>query len=255
MSSLTADEEISALQREIRLRDEFIAVALHELRNPLTPISLEVEILLSLARRRPNASTTELASLERLQRGIKIFIRRANTFLDVTRIRSGSFQLQCRQVDLTSILNQVLANQSPLAAQAGCDVEVTAPAPIEGYWDPMALEEILENLISNAIRYGAGKPIRITLVQTGNVVELTVTDHGIGLPAENHERVFGLFERGEGGSRRTSGFGVGLWISREFARSMHGDIRVMSVPGHGASFTLRLPQTGEETAIHDDASG
>lgn len=252
MNTQSAEERIGALERELRLRDEFIAVATHELRNPLTPIALEVEVLLALARRRPEPSAAELASLERLQRSIKAFIRRATTFLDVTRIRSGNFTPTCQEIDLCEVLQRVLGAHAALAAQAGCLLETDAPPKLSGCWDPMAIEEILENLISNAVRYGAGKSVQIAVKQSPDTVEVRVTDHGAGVRAEDQDRIFNLFDRGAAMRSGSAGFGVGLWISRRFAQSMGGDIWVESTFGEGASFTLRLPHTERGHVIHDD---
>lgn len=256
MSTQPAEERISLLEQELRLRDEFIAVATHELRNPLTPISLEVEVLLALARRRGNASAAELASLERLQRSIRTFIRRATTFLDVTRIRNGNFQLERQPMDLSEVLRRVIAAQAPLAALAGCPIETQIPPRACGNWDPMALEQILENLISNALRYGAGALVRIAVEQHPDAVDLQVSDCGAGIRTEHQARIFDLFDRGSvsgsGLSSGSLGFGVGLWISRQLARAMGGEISVKSTYGEGACFILRLPtDNGEkETVTH-----
>ena len=241
-----AQDRIAFLEKELQLRDQFVAVATHELRNPLTPIALEVDILLSLARRRANPSAAELASLERLQRSIKSFIKRATTFLDVTRIGAGKFTLECSEVDLSDAVGRVVDAHRALAARASCSIESALAPGLIGRWDAMALEEIAENLVSNAIRYGAGSPVKIETRAVDGGVTLRVSDQGAGIAIEHQARIFDLFDRATESGPRFAGFGVGLWISRQFARGMAGDISVESQIGQGASFLLRLPTSAAQ---------
>jgi signal transduction histidine kinase len=244
------EQRIARLEREIRLRDEFISIAAHELRNPLTPISLDVEMLLLRARSRPNVTQTEIASLERLQRSMRTFIRRASTLLDVTRLHSGNFTLECRSVVLADIVREVVTSSAPLAEQARCDLRLDADDSVVGDCDPQALERIVENLLSNALRYGAGAPIEVRLHQSGGTAELEVADHGIGIADAEQEIIFERFHRVAGAN--APGFGVGLWITRELARAMHGDVTVNSSPGAGATFILRMPLRKSRDAPHVD---
>lgn len=234
-------ERIAQLTHELRLRDDFISIAAHELRNPLTPISLDVDILLLQARRRPQPDPAEIASLERLQRNIRIFSRRAATLLDVSRLQAGRFTLDPRRTLLSDVVRCVVAASSAVAAQARCELVVRLDDEASGDWDPAAVEQIVENLLSNALRYGAGKPVTVTVRVRGNTAQLEVSDRGIGIDAADQERIFDRFHRVPGAE--VSGFGVGLWISRELARAMTGDVTVRSSPGEGASFILGLPMS------------
>jgi signal transduction histidine kinase len=234
-------EQIVRLTRELRLRDDFISIAAHELRNPLTPISLDVDVLLAQARRRPNVDAAEIASLERLQRNIRIFTRRAATLLDVSRLQAGQFSLDPRRIALSDVVRRVLAASSAMAEHAHCDLAVTLDDSISGDWDAGAVEQIIENLLSNALRYGAGKPIGVTVQSLEGAALVEVSDGGLGIENADQERIFDRFHRVPGAT--VSGFGVGLWISRALARAMEGDVTVRSSPGAGSTFILQLPMS------------
>ena len=235
-----AEDEIGRLRRELRLRDDFISIAAHELRNPLTPISLDIDVLLLQARRR-QADPLEMASLERLQRNIRVFTRRAATLLDVSRVQAGQFRLDPRRIVLSDVVRRVLAASSAVAEHAHCDLTVSLDDQVSGDWDPQAVEQIVENLLSNALRYGAGKPVTISLLAQEAAARLEISDGGVGIAPEHHERIFERFQRVPGTA--AAGFGVGLWVSRELARAMSGDVTVTSAPGRGSTFTLHLPMT------------
>ena len=115
--------------------------------------------------------------------------------------------------------------------------------PVVGRWDRLGLEQVVANLLSNAIKYGNGQPIRISLESDGRSARVSVTDHGIGIAPEQQQRLFARFERGVS-SRQYGGFGLGLWITRQVAEAMHGEISVDSRPGQGATFSIVLPLAG-----------
>ena len=232
---------ISELRAQLRERDEFIAVAAHELRNPLMPISMDVELLRVRADRLAHQLPPEFSEgLHRLQRNVASFIRRAGVLLDVSRATEGNIELERVAIDLTQQVHQVMEALSPLAARAGCELTSDRADPLVGYGDATALEQIIENLLSNAIRYGAGAPIQVITAKDDSHAWLSVRDHGVGIDPTDQQRIFERFERA-GHRRRDGGFGVGLWIARQLARRMNGDIVVQSEPGAGSTFTLTLP--------------
>lgn len=232
---------ISELRAQLRERDEFIAVAAHELRNPLMPISMDVELLRVRADRLAQQLPPEFSEgLHRLQRNVAAFIRRAGVLLDVSRAADGNIELERVAVDLTQQVHQVMQALSPLALRAGCELTCDSAEPLVGYGDATALEQIIENLLSNAIRYGAGAPIQVMTKRDETHARVSVRDHGVGIDPIDQQRIFERFERA-GSRRRDGGFGVGLWIARQLARRMNGDIVVQSAPGAGATFTLTLP--------------
>lgn len=235
------EARIAELTASVEARDEFIAVAAHELRNPLMPIALQVEMLLAQARR--TATKDDLTiGLERLNLAVDRFLKRAALLLDVARVSSGNFQLELTEVDLSTLVQQVVTTLTAAAERAACPLHAMVQAGVSGYWDRLALEQILENLISNAIKYGDATPITISLAADFAFARLSVRDEGRGISTFDQERIFGRFERAVAGRTHSGGgFGVGLWLSQQLATAMHGGITVSSEPGKGSTFVLALP--------------
>jgi signal transduction histidine kinase len=232
---------VAELQRAVTARDDFIAIAAHELRNPMTPILGLAEHLLIAARRPDRGCAAPVASgLERLGRSVEEFITRATTIMDVSRITSGTYRAELSATDLSALVREAAQRYEVLAEKAGCRLDVSIEDGVAGTLDQLAVGQITDNLLSNAIKYGAGAPIEISLVRDGATARLTVTDHGIGIPAADQARLFERFERAVT-RRQTGGFGIGLWLSRQLATAMRGEISVSSVPGEGSTFTLLLP--------------
>jgi two-component system, OmpR family, sensor kinase len=245
------EERIAELEEELKARDDFLAIAAHELRNPMTPISAQTELLLARARNAAEVLPTEVAQgLEQLHELIEAYLRRATTLLEVSRISSGNLQLQIAETDLSGLIRQVTTNLLPMAERAGCQVRLDVEDGIIALCDRIAMEQILENLLSNAIRYGSGKPIEVAFHRDGRMTQLSVGDQGIGISKEDQARMFEHFHN----LRRTSpkgGFGVGLWVTRQIIRIMEGEITVSSSPGKGSVFTVRLPlQPGSNDNAH-----
>jgi two-component system, OmpR family, sensor kinase len=245
------EERIAELEQELKARDDFLAIAAHELRNPMTPISAQIELLLARARNAAKVLPNEVAQgLEQLHQLIEAYMRRATTLLEVSRITSGNLRLQIAETDVSGLVRQVTMILMPMAERAGCQVRLNVEDGIVALCDRMAMEQILENLLSNAVRYGSGRPIEVALRRDGRMTELSVCDQGIGICEEDQARIFEHFYN----LRRTSpkgGFGVGLWVTRQLIRSMEGEITVSSSPGKGSVFTVRLPlQPGSEDNAH-----
>ena len=161
---------IAELEDELRARDDFLAIAAHELRNPMTPIIARVEMLLARARSTPENVPKDIAQgLERLEQLVDAYVRRATVLLDVSRITSGNLRLQITEVDLSALLRRVTFSMMPLAERGGCHMRFTAQEGIIARCDGMAVEQIMENLLSNAIRYGSGRPVEVTCTSNGEV--------------------------------------------------------------------------------------
>jgi signal transduction histidine kinase len=240
-AALTA--RVAELEAELRARDDFLAIAAHELRNPMTPISARVELLLLKARHMSEDVPAELMQgLEHLDRLVSAYLRRATALLEVARVSSGKLDLQTADVDLSALIRQVTMNMAPLAECADCRIRITVEDGVSARCDSMAIEQILENLLSNAIRFGAGQPVEIAFASDGEVAELSVRDRGIGISDREQALIFERFRR-SGRVKPNGGFGVGLWITRELVRAMQGEISVFSNPGAGSTFTVRLPLT------------
>lgn len=230
-------------QEAVRARDEFLSIASHELRTPLTPLQLHLQSLKrTLATASPEGLSVEtLASKVAVaERQEKRLSRLVSELLDISRIRLGRLELRPEEVDLPSVVSEVLAQYRVELAQAGCTVNVNAPETLHGQWDRTRIEQVVTNLLTNAVRYGHGKPIDITLARDGEAVRLVVRDHGIGIAPEDQQRIFERFERAS--SRNFGGLGLGLYIARQIVEAHGGTIHVSSELGVGSSFTVELPR-------------
>ena len=234
--------QVAELAAAVEARDTFIAVAAHELRNPMQPIIGHIELLLNRIRAgRCPPDQVELR-LERVQRAMRHYMKRAGVLLDVSRINSGKLQLELEEIDIIALMRDVAADVADAARRAGSPITVTGPDTLPVTWDRLAIEQIVDNLVANAIKYGGGSPIELSAQAHGGDVHVQVRDHGGGIPAADRARVFERFERAVGPGERRSGFGVGLWLVRQLAKAMGGTVAVGDAPGGGALFTVRLPK-------------
>ncbi len=232
---------VAELTQAVHARDAFIAIAAHELRNPMTPILEYAEYILSVGRR-PESECPEaiIVALERLAGLIGEYIKRATTLLDISRITVGKLRAELSVVDLSGMIRQAVHRHRAGAERSGCRLESSIEGEVSGLLDKLAVEQIADNLLSNAVKYGAGEPIGVSLVRNGTAARLTVQDHGIGISEEDQARIFGAFERAVT-RREQGGFGIGLWVVRQLVDAMHGDVLVTSRPAEGSSFTVTLP--------------
>src|SRR3954469_18589674 len=232
---------LTEAEAQLRARDEFLAIAAHELRNPMTPIAAWIEMLLTQARRRSSHIPPEILSgLERLEYLVNAYLRRATTLLDISRIRTGNLQLTKTEVDLSSLVRETVLAMIPAAEAAGCALHLTVQDGVSGSFDRTAVEQVIENVVSNAIRYGAVQPINVAFTADGNNIWLVVSDQGIGISEVDQARIFEQFQRVID-NNTAGGFGVGLWITKQLALAMRGSISVSSEPGAGSTFTVMLP--------------
>ena len=234
-----------AAQAAIRARDEFLAVAGHELRTPLAALMLQIE---SIRLAMPNeGSGMDPARLSmRLDKTFGHALRLARLvdgFLDVTRIAESRVELLVEQVDVAELVRDTCERFAEDAVRAGCDLTVVSPGPCVGRFDAQRLEQVVSNLLSNAMKYGSSKPITVRCEERDGAVVLTCEDHGIGIAIEDRERVFRRFERAVS-ERNYAGLGLGLWITRELLTAHGGTITVASEVGVGSKFTVRLPVSG-----------
>jgi signal transduction histidine kinase len=231
-------------QEAVRLRDEFLSVAAHELNTPMAALMLSLEGLgapepeLQLD---PKGMVQVARLAERQGRRLTKLIR---DLLDVTRLSRGALSLDYEDLDLTALVREVVARYKPELERAGCDVSLTLEGPVPGQWDGARLDQVVLNLLANAARFGARKPIAIRVERVGGDARLTVSDQGIGVDASQHQRIFERFERGVT-SHQYGGLGLGLYICRRIVESHGGSIAVESRVGQGATFTVSLPLSPE----------
>ncbi len=234
---------IEELSEAVAARDTFIAVAAHELRNPMTPMMGQLDLVVAaLQAGRLDAQQLE-QRLERIRRTMGHYIKRTATLLDVSRITSGKLRLQSAPCDLVVLLHEVAQTFAETARHEGSAITIEAPAALPGVWDHLAVEQIIDNLISNAIKYGGRRPVEVRLDHDdgAGTVRLRVSDHGPGISPADRARIFGRFERVVGPSERHSGFGIGLWVVGQLVEAMSGSIGVDDTPGGGSLFTVVLP--------------
>ncbi|MFL5355612.1 ATP-binding protein [Archangium sp.] len=237
-------------QRSVQLRDEFLSVASHELKTPLTPLSLKLS---ALSRELPR-SGVENGRTQTLQRHVEVArrqVQKLNTLIgalfDVSRIAQGRLTLELAETDLREVVDEVVGWFMPEATRVGTWLGVEGDTHVTGRWDRLRLEQVITNLISNAIRYGAGHPIHARVELDGGLARLVVRDQGIGISPEAQERIFGKFERAVS-DRNYGGLGLGLYITRSIVEALGGSIRVESRPGEGSTFTVELPRSGPPDA-------
>jgi len=237
---------IEELREAIKARDDFLAIATHELRNPLTPILLCLQLI--RAAEKSDDRSKLIHEIDRLERQIKHFLARTNTLLEVAQISAGKCNLDPSRLNLSQLVSTIANDYLPLMIRSGSELAVNVQNDVLAFVDRMAVSEIVENLLSNAIKYGRGKPIEISLSATAEMALITVRDNGIGIDEKDRARIFDRFERAEG-SQIQPGFGIGLWLARNFAELMGGSITVLGEPGVGSVFTVTLPI--EEGKIHE----
>jgi signal transduction histidine kinase/PAS domain-containing protein len=236
------------LYREAReavaLRDEFLGIAGHELRTPLTALQLGLQRLV-----RESATPGEAARLSKwvatCQRQGERLGRLVGDLLDVSRITSGRLPMVLEEMDLSALMEEVAARMGPELEKVGCPLVLKLQSPLPGRWDRSRLDQVLTNLLGNAMKYGQGRPIEVSAAATPEGVCLRVRDEGIGISPEDQARIFGRFERAVS-ERHYGGLGLGLWISRQIVTQLGGHIRVESVQGEGSSFTVELPARVED---------
>lgn len=227
----------------VAARDEFVAIATHELRTPLSALQLQLTSL-----QRATERDTPIPP-ERLKQGLASARRQSERLghlvthlFDVTRISTGHLELEREEVDLSALAHRLVARMEDTLAAAGCAPVVHTDAPVKARVDKLRLEQVLLNLLSNAMKYAPGQPVELSVESSDGTALIAVRDWGPGIPREAQARVFERFERATGEHARAS-LGLGLYISRQIARAHGGDLTVEDpAGGPGARFVLRLPR-------------
>jgi PAS domain S-box-containing protein len=233
----------------VKARDSFLSVAGHEIRSPLAALNLLVYQLSRQMRGVGNARATDL--VHRCEKQVLRLIRLTDELLDVSRITAGTLHLDPEEMDLAQLARDVVERFEENARRAGCKLSVTAGESVVGFWDRSRLDQVITNLLTNAMKFGAGQPVEIGVCARGDVAQFTVEDRGIGIHDADQRRIFDRFERAV--SKETyAGMGLGLWITREIVEAHGGKVGVESRPGAGATFRLTLPrgQGGESESPH-----
>lgn len=230
-----------AAQAGIRAREEFLSIASHELRNPLGALASSLTVVELLLERSSDGT------VEALRRPVGIALRQVDrltklteNLLDVSRIASGRFDLQLADMDLAASVAELVDGVREEASRTGSEVTLVAPGPVVGRWDRLRIEQVVDNLLSNALKYGGSGPVTVSVAWVGEQARLVVADEGPGISQDALERIFERFERASA-APRPEGLGLGLYICREIVEAHGGSIRAESALGRGSAFEVRLP--------------
>ncbi|MBN8554957.1 MAG: response regulator [Deltaproteobacteria bacterium] len=233
------------LQRAVRSRDEFLAIASHELKTPLTPLKLEVQMLQQLAKGKSqeNLSREKVISVSKTcENQLNRVISLVDILLDVTRVQRGNLVLNLEKLDFSNLVQETVDRYSDELKAVGCRIDLHIKREIFLNIDRIRMEQVVGNLLQNIVKYAPGGIVEIHLktLQKG-VARLEVQDQGAGIKREDQDRIFIRFERAIADRKNISGLGLGLYIARQIVESHSGNIFVESEPGKGSCFVLELP--------------
>jgi signal transduction histidine kinase len=233
------------LEKALQARDDLLSICSHELRTPVTSMRLQAQLT------KRNVARGNLTMLEPDQvmkmvdqsdRQLSRLMRLIDEMLDFSRLRTGHlFHLTPAVFDLKELVFELQEQFKHELGSAGCQLEVEVSGPVEGNWDRLRIEQVVVNLISNAIKYGSGKSIGLSLSLAGDNAVIQVRDQGIGIAPEDMKRIFEPYERAVNYTS-ISGLGLGLYISRRIVEAHGGTLRVASEPGRGSVFTAVFPR-------------
>jgi signal transduction histidine kinase/ActR/RegA family two-component response regulator len=246
VATLESERNARAMaERSSRMKDEFLATLSHELRTPLNAILGWVQLLL-----RGGISERDAArGLEAIDRNSRLQVQLIEDLLDMSRIESGNVRLDVREVDLPAVIDAALAAAAPSAAAKGLTLERQIdPAVRHVQGDPARLQQVLWNLVSNAVKFTpAGGRVVVSLQRSPGHIEIAVRDNGIGISPDFLDSVFDRFRQADGSTtRRYGGLGLGLSIARQLTELHGGSLMAESTgEGHGSTFTIRLPASVE----------
>ena len=244
---LVAEQRARLLEdrrQAVAARDQFLAVVAHELRTPLATLTLLVDCLITPLHphspTEPGDVVVQKRQLVMLKRQVDRLTTLVVEMLDVSRITGGGLQLSLGPVDLRDIVRHVLDRFDLEIQRRHVTLMVNAPDPARGIWDAARIDQVITNLISNALKYGAGRPIEVSVRVEASQAVVVVRDHGIGIPDEEQSKIFGPFAPVLAATHH-AGLGLSLWMAQQIVQASGGGIKVDSRPGQGSTFTVELP--------------
>ncbi|UVE17914.1 hybrid sensor histidine kinase/response regulator [Pseudomonas sp. LS44] len=255
LSELRATQ--SELHQAVRMRDDFMSIISHELRTPLNGLMLETQ----LRKVRLEQNNTEAFTLDKLrvmnerdERQLQSLTRLIEDMLDASRIRTGKLSIRPQRSDLAALVRRVVENLAAHIANATGTVEVHAPEPVLALVDEFRIEQVIANLLTNALRYGADQPVHVTVHGSPQGAWIEVRDQGIGISSADQPRIFQQYERVDGTGVR-HGLGLGLFITKQIIGAHGGKIELHSEPGKGSCFSVWLPEDGWQAGAQQPGSG
>jgi signal transduction histidine kinase len=238
------------LQRAVSMRDDFMSLIAHELRNPLNSVYMQTQLRRGiLAGPKAPDPAAMLKMVERDERQIRSMVRLLDDMLDVSRARTGRLAMLPAAFDLATSTREVVDAIQEQASHAGVSITLAAPDTVPVVGDEFRIEQVITNLLTNALRYGRGRPVSVAVGVRAQEHEafVSVRDQGMGVAPADQERIFEQFERA-GGCDHVPGLGLGLYIARQIAQAHQGRLEVRSTPGEGAEFILSLPLPAQQAA-------
>jgi signal transduction histidine kinase len=228
----------ASLREAVQARDDFLSVASHELKTPLTSFRLQLDLIARDLGEQGRASVGN--RLEAARHSVQRLTSLIETLLDVAQLNSGRLRLRLDEVDLRALVDEALGAVREEAARSGSTLAFEHADAVVARCDALRIGQVVGNLLSNAVKFGEGRPVEVSLRSEDSLALLTVTDHGIGITPGDRARIFERFERAVS-VRHYSGFGLGLWIARQVVEAHAGHITVTQTPGGGSTFTVELP--------------
>jgi Na+/proline symporter/nitrogen-specific signal transduction histidine kinase len=232
----------ASAEAAVRARDDFLAIASHELKTPLTPLRIQIQTIERLVRRGELEALPpdKLAKLVGGAEGqIVRIVGLIDKLLDLTRIRAKRFRIDVAPMDLAATVRSVIEQHAAEIRDAGCRMTVVAEAPVHGMWDRLRMEQVVANLVTNAAKYAPGSRVDVRVEGDAASARIEVRDEGPGIPLEAQERLFRPFERAR--PMEASGLGLGLFIVRQIVEAHGGTVALRSELGRGTTFLVELP--------------
>ena len=236
-------------QMAIQVRDEFLSIASHELKTPLTPLKLQIQMLMRLLK---SGSLTDIKTdkldkiLQTSDRQLDRLSSLIDELLDVTKINQGKLRLTLQEFDLVLVIRELVERFNGSLQGSTCEVKTDLPENLWVLWDRFRIEQVLINLLSNSIKYGQDLPIHLSIQVEEERVKIKIKDQGIGIAKKDQQRIFERFERAVS-ANNFSGLGLGLYIVSKALEAHLGNIEIESELGKGSTFTLSLPKRAVDT--------
>jgi len=231
------------LQKMVQMREQFMSMVAHELRTPLNTLLLDTQVRQLKVQRNPSSgmSNDEIkVMLSRHLRQYQNMVRLIDDMLDVTRIKNGKLSIKTSDICLTDLVAKITQDFTTIAESSGAILKLSNQPAVNGHWDGLRIEQIIVNLVTNALRYGNGKPVEVMMYADATHAYVQVKDQGVGISAGDQKRIFEAFERASN-HEMAAGLGLGLYIAKQLAMAHGGDLTVDSVPGEYTQFTLSMP--------------
>lgn len=248
--AIERSRHFESAQRAILLRDEFLSIASHELNTPITSLLLQMQATRRVIRKSGGAPLAP-EQLDRLlgvsERQLARLTTLVRQLLDVSRVHSGKLEYDFGVVDVGELVAGVAGEMREQFVRARIPLELDLPPRVVAWGDRHKLEQVVEHLLSNALKFSEGKPVRVSVGASQSGASISVVDRGMGIALDKQERIFEKFERAVPSSR-ISGLGLGLYLAREIVKAHGGRVAVESRPGQGARFTVELPMPEAQAA-------